>query len=333
MAVLDEGATKRLDPAQLRVFSKLPEDEKNTTIDSEFVPAAPSPTAPATAAEWTKMRESWMESLRKKCFAGWPEGGAALELKDAGVAEFDGVMLHAWDFTSQAPWTLRIYVAHNAKLKPEQLELVAMNVLDEKAWQDFRQMMAGNFSSLFSQDERVGADAQGFSDEKQMFDQSKWAMAYVCPRGIGPTAWSGSEKQQAHRERRFYLIGQTLDSMQVWDIRRAIAALRATPFGKAPLWLQSQQNMAGNTLYASLFEDGIARLDLHRLPASHQTGPTYLNVMKYLDVPQATAIAAARTQVRVYSADKSAWDFPAQVAEMLDRRKAFELRDPLEPPL
>ncbi len=331
MAVLDEGATKRLEPEQLRVFAKLPEDERNTSIDTEFVATAPKPTVPSNAADWTKQREAWMAALRAKCFAGWPAAAQNLDLRDAGTAEFEGVVLHAWDFTPQLPWTLRLYVAHHATVKPADLELVALNVLDENAWQDFRHMMAGNFPTLFSPAERVGADGHGFADEKKMFDGSKWAMAYVCPRGVGPAAWTGSDKQQTHRLRRFYLLGQTLDGMQVWDIRRAIAALRETPYGKPALWLQSQHTMAGNTLYASLFEDGITRLDLHRPPASHENGPAYLNVLKYLDMPQAAAMAAERARVRIYTADKSAWSFPAQVAEKLGWKKAFELRDPLAP--
>ena len=117
--------------------------------------------------------------------------------------------------------------------------------------------------------------------------------------------------------------------MQVWDIRRAIAALRATPYAKAPLWLHSQHTMAGNTLYASLFEDNITRLDLHRMPASHEIGPVYLNVLKFLDLPQAVAMAAERSRVRIYAPEKSAWSFPMQVTERLGWKKAFELRDPL----
>ncbi len=331
MAVLDEGATKRLEPEQLRVFSELPKDEKNTTIDTEFVPAARTPAVPADLAKWAQLRDGWMTALRAKCFAGWPASASNLELHDAGTEEHDGVVLHAWDFTPQAPFSLRLYVAHHAKLKPEQLELISLNVLDETAWLDFRHMMAGNFPKLFTPADREGADGHGFEDEKKMFSGSKWAMAYVCPRGIGPAAWSGSEKLQTHRLRRFYLLGQTLDSMQVWDIRRAIAALRETPFGKTPLWLQSQHTMAGNTLYASLFEEGITRLDLHRLPASHEAGPTYLNVLKFLDIPQAAAMAAERSRVRIYTPDKSVWSFAAQVSEKLGWKKAFELRDVLAP--
>jgi dienelactone hydrolase len=331
MAVLDEGATKRLQPEQLRVFKELPVDELNTGIDWDFVPAAGTPDVPADAAQWTKLRDSWMTALRGKSFAAWPSVSADLDLRDAGTAEFEGVVLQAWDFTPQAPWALRLYVAHPAKMKPEDLELVVLNVLDENAWQDFRHMMAGHFPKLFLPAEQAGADGHGFADEKKMFEASSWAMAYVCPRGVGPTAWTGSDKQQTQRLRRFYLLGQTLDSMQTWDIRRAIAALRATPFGKPALWLQSQHTMAGNTLYASLFEDGITRLDLHRLPISHEVGPYYLNVLKFLDIPQAAAIAAERTRVRIYTPEKSAWTFPAQVAEKLGWKKAFELRDPLAP--
>ena len=329
MAVLDEGATKRLAPEQLRVFTKLPADERNTRIDTEFVPAAKTAELPADPAVWAKQRDTWMTALREKSFAGWPSAGDP-GLIDAGSMEKDGVVLHAWDFTPQAPWTLRLYVAHRAGLKPEQLELVTLNVLDEDGWQDFRHMMAGRFTRLFPKEDRAGADGSGFADEKKMFDGSKWAMAYVCPRGIGPTAWTGSEKQQTQRLRRFYLLGQTLDAMQAWDIRRAIAALRTTAYGAPPLWLQSQHTMAVNTLYASLFEDNITRLDLHELPTSHTTAPAYLNVLKYLDIPQAAAMAAERTRVVIYSPNKSAWTYPTDVAATLGWSKRFELREPLD---
>ncbi|MEQ1854757.1 MAG: acetylxylan esterase, partial [Chthoniobacteraceae bacterium] len=109
MAVLDEGATKRLEPAQLRVFSELPKDERNTRIDSDFVPAAPAPAVPADAAAWEKLRAKWMSALREKSFAGWPKSAADVVLTDAGTIERDGVTMHAWDFSPQPPWTIRLY--------------------------------------------------------------------------------------------------------------------------------------------------------------------------------------------------------------------------------
>jgi len=152
-------------------------------------------------------------------------------------------------------------------------------------------------------------------------------MAYVAPRGIGLTAWSGPAKAYTHRLRRFYLLGQTLDGMQVWDLRRSIAAVRETGFGKRPLWLQGERAMGVNALYASLFEPKVDRIDLHEPPASHATGPIYLNVLKTLDVPQAMAMAAARGKVRVYSSDESAWRFTAATARQFGGENAFEIRN------
>ena len=103
-----------------------------------------------------------------------------------------------------------------------------------------------------------------------MFDTLKWGMAYICPRGIGATEWSGSEKAQTQRLRRFYLLGQTVDGMRVWDIRRALQSLRAIGgLGETKLWVQAHRDMAVDALYASIFEENITRLDLHDLPPTH----------------------------------------------------------------
>ena len=72
--------------------------------------------------------------------------------------------------------------------------------------------------------------------------------------------------------------------------------------------------MAGIILYTSLFEPGIARLDLWDLPNSHRNGPTFLNVLRYLDMPQAVAMAAERSRVRLYQKDEFEWQFPQAVA-------------------
>lgn len=164
-----------------------------------------------------------------------------------------------------------------------------------------------------------------------MFETFKWGMAYLAPRGVGPTEWTGSEKAQTQRLRRFYLLGQTADSMRAWDIRRAVQAVKQiSGLEKKPLWIQGQRDMAVNALYASLFEDGITRLDLHELPTSHARGPAYLNVLKYLDLPQAAALAAEKTRVIIYSADEKAWAYPAAVVKLLGLpEKQWQIRKPM----
>jgi hypothetical protein len=69
--------------------------------------------------------------------------------------------------------------------------------------------------------------------------------------------------------------------------------------------------MACNALYASLFEPGIHRLALGRLPRSHRDGPDYLNVLKVIDIPQALAMAVERGQVTLQETEPAVADFAA----------------------
>lgn len=326
LATFDDAAKKALEPEPLRVFSELPPDERNSKIDNDFVPAAKPPALPADRDAWNGLQKAWLAALRAKTFRGWPVDASSLDLRSAGSAEHDGVTMHAWDFTPQSPFTLRLWIAHRTGLTPDQTELVVLNALDADGWQQFSRMAAGLFPTLFPKAAQAGADGNGFADEKKRYVARPWAMAYVAPRGVGPTAWSGPPKAQTQRLRRFYLLGQTLDSMQVWDLRRAIEAVRTAGFGKPALWLQGNNAMGVNALYASLFESNIALLDLHDPPSSHTAGPTYLNVLKTLDIPQAVALATARTKVRVYSSDPSAWKFPSSVAQSFGTKGSFEVR-------
>jgi len=268
-----------------------------------------------------------MRSLREKVFAGWPREVAPLGLKQVGVAENEGVTMRAWDFTSQKPFTLRLWMAHRSGITPEQLEMVVLHALDQPRWEEFRRMAAHRFPSLFEGGDRQGADGAGFDREKARYSSHPWAMAYVAPRGVGPTAWNGDDKSQTQMLRRFYLLGQTLEGMQVWDLRRAIAALRATAFAKPALWLQGEAAMGVNALYASLFEPGIARIDLHQPPPSHEKAPTYLNVLKYLDVPEAAAMAATTSELRIETGEKEPWKFPSETVAKLGRASSVQLID------
>jgi dienelactone hydrolase len=122
---------------------------------------------------------------------------------------------------------------------------------------------------------------------------------FFAPRGLGSDSWSGDPKKQAQIRRRFMLLGQTLDSMRVWDIRQAIRAVRARyPF--AELRLEGRGTQGINLLYASLFESGISGMVLHDLPASHGQGPDYLNVLRVMDIPVALKIAESRFPVQVH---------------------------------
>ena len=140
----------------------------------------------------------------------------------------------------------------------------------------------------------------------------------LAPRGVGPTASTASAADQNQLRRRYLLLGQTVDGMRVWDIRRAVEAVRsARQFTGQPLHLSGVRDQAINALYASLFVDRLAGVELHEAPASHLKGPDYLNVLRFLDVPQAVALAADRQPVALRGANRDEWTWTTQIARQL----------------
>ena len=86
--------------------------------------------------------------------------------------------------------------------------------------------------------------------------------------------------------------------------------------------------MAALSLYATLFESNVKRIDLHELPKSHRDGPALFNVLRVLDLPQTATLAAERSQVVIHQAEDGGWEFPAAVAKQLGWEKQFQLRKP-----
>jgi dienelactone hydrolase len=356
MDLINEPARKVHEPRALKVFTDLPKDEKVTTVDEFFVPSFAQTAKAPIAAEWPALRDRWLEALRRDCFRAWPDQGFAAIKRQPSTADIlparsgwqtpeqvlppeehtsEGLHLTKADFTSEADIPLTLWVLRRADLKADDLELVVLNALDDKGWTDFRNTAAVAFAAQFP---AATPDVQAFSDERKMLLGTKWAMAYVAPRGAGPTSWAAlSPTKQTHLRRRLLLLGESLESGQVWDIRSSAAALRSLPgLARTPLWLQAQKTMAANALYASLFIPDVKRLDLHALPSSQKDGPIYLNVLRHLDLPQAATLAAERSTLVIYTADVTAWRYTIDTADALGwEKKRVQIRQqiaPAEPP-
>ncbi len=326
-SLIDKPAVGFFEAEQLKVFDKLPEDQINTKIHESFVAKAPQPSVPQSAGEWEKQRKAWIKSLREKSFRGWPSEADAgpLDIKSVFSVEKHGIRFSAYDFASQPHVRLRLYMAHRAGLN--KAEMVMFNVLDKEGWKEWLAAMRVGFVDELNDQTLPGADKNAFKSKQELFKNANYVMAYFAPRGIGLTTWNPDERKQTQIRRRFMLLGQTLDGMRVWDVRRGIQAIRTIDsLSDTPIQLQGKKNMAGIVLYASVFEPDIARLDLWDLPNSHRDGPTFLNVLRYLDMPQAVAMAAEHSRVRLYQKDGSGWQFPEDVAKKLDwSQKQFQV--------
>ncbi len=316
--LIDKPAVAFFEPEQFKVFNKLPEDQINTEIHESFVVKAPEPPVPQSVEEWTNQRKAWMKALQEKSFRGWPSKADAgpLDIKTIFSVERNGILFSEYDFTSQPYVRLRLYTACQAG--PKEKDMVILEVLDEEEWKEWLAAMRVVFADELKDQTLPEPDENAFKRKQDFLKNMNRVMAYFAPRGIGPTAWNPDERKQTQIRRRFMLLGQTRDGMRVWDVRRAIQAIRTiNSLSGKPLELQGKKNMAGIVLYASLFEPDIKQLYLWYLSNSHRDGPTFLNVLRYLDIQQAVTMAAERSWVQLYQKKDFEWQFPKAVAQKM----------------
>jgi hypothetical protein len=214
---------------------------------------------------------------------------------------------------------VRLCVLHRAGLKKADLKV--LNVLDEQAWREFASSIRVGFEPELHSESLPKANDDAWKSTKELLEKRAWVMLYVAPRGIGPTAWNQTDKKLVQNQRRFYLLGKTLDGDRIADVYGAMQCAASIPAWKdAPLWLQSQRSMAGVTLYTTILHGKnikVERMDLYDLPKSHRDGPYFLNVQRILDMPQALAMAAERAKVVLYQDDETGWEYPQAVAQKL----------------
>lgn len=89
------------------------------------------------------------------------------------------------------------------------------------------------------------------------------------------------------------LLGGTIESMQVWDIQRAVDYLLEQ--GKlSGVSVYGRKNMSALALHAAALDDRITRVIIEDVPPSHWQGPPLLNVLRITDLPEVAALVAPR---------------------------------------
>jgi hypothetical protein len=282
---------KFFQPAELKVFETLPTDSINSNIASTFVPLGKPD---------EKSADELRSELREKVFAGWPHEETPPEPKREFSVERDGVRFSAWDFASQHDVQLRLYLLEGAATKSS--KTTSLDVLDQAGWTNWLAAIGAKFrdelTNEFADSNPPATNSDAFEKLRSELDGGRVALAFFAPRGVGLTAWSGGEKRLTQIRRRFMLLGQTLDGMRVWDIRRAVQMIQSeTGFSKVELSAEGDE--AVNALYAALFEPGVKKLDLVNLPRSQIEGPDYLGVLKITDIPQVKEAVAAQSELKI----------------------------------
>ncbi|RCS54635.1 acetylxylan esterase [Bremerella cremea] len=269
-------------PQELQVFTKLPVDEINTTIDETFVAVAPPAVVPQSSEQWEQICSELKNRLTTKSFRAWPEAPVPLDLKLTGESHKGDWEVDQYEFNSQEHASLPLFIFQSSAAKKR--TPTRLIVVDQQQWQAY---------AAFLKAPNQAPCPLG----KPNADQ---AVAVLPVRGIGPTQWNQHPRKDTHIRRRFLLLGQSLDGMRVWDIRRAAQA--ATQIGtesSETIDVVATGNLAGLAVYAAIFEPTIGALDLTDLPANHRNGPYFLNVSRFMSMPEALAIAGQGRSVKL----------------------------------
>jgi hypothetical protein len=333
---IDSRAPKYFQPEQLKVFDKLPADQINTHVHELFVRkfgparipqrqdmwydtmdwgfALGGKVIPFFGAEWWSTQQ-WVNGPINRLPSKDPFG----DNKPLQRRFKDGLEFAAYEFLSQTDIQLPIYIIR--PIDETNIKQVVLAVLDEEEWGRF----VRNVLPHFVEPSGTVRDADTPPTRAEPIEASakngEMAFIYLCPRGVGPTAFDASERKQTQNRRRFYLLGQTLEAMQVWDTIEAAAAVRELkPDWTAPLCFRGYRQMAGIALYASLrnfYDREVSKLELYDLPKTHRFGPYFLNVERFLDMPEAVAMAAEHRKIVLYQDDDTGWEYPQAVAKAL----------------
>lgn len=102
-----------------------------------------------------------------------------------------------------------------------------------------------------------------------------------------------------HMRRQAMVMGTTIESMQVYEILRALELLRTLPeVDRARVTVAGKFESGINGLYAALLDGNVERIVLGSPPASHREGPHYLGILRYTDIADVVGLMGKR--VRLY---------------------------------
>ncbi len=147
----------------------------------------------------------------------------------------------------------------------------------------------------------------------------------LMPRGVGPTKWT-TKNPPNYVERSLALLGRTVDSGRVWDVRVAAFAIKKELAEKGvhrvnlAVLGKGQAGILG--AYAALFEPAISEVVLVNPTKTHMEGPHFLNVLRVLDIPDALGFLAPR-KLTIYGAPGSSFSTTASLYEIAGEKDRF----------
>ncbi len=297
--LIEKPAVKFFDPEALRVFDQLPTDAVNARIDESFVPLAPSVFEQLESASLPDLEGRYQEILRSQIFEFWPWEEEPM-MEEVESSERDNTEVTLYQLKTDEHTKLPIFHIENSGQSADQESQVI--VLDHTNWSAWAEYLDAFFPehSLWKD---LGLD-HSQQDEVQELIDANGSIYLISARGMGPAQFQGNGNKLIHIKRRFYLLGQSLDAMQTWDLKQALEAI-TTVREDETVRASAHGIEAGKLLYATLFTTNQLQLFLRDLPFSHDQGPYYLGIMRHMDMPASVLMTAGKDEITISSSSTS----------------------------
>ncbi len=271
-SLIEKTAVKFFQPPQLKVFAQLPADELNTTIDQTFVPQAPTPTPLDVLAQQASLVTDLKSRLLERCFRAWPDENTDAP-HAASVRRLEDQTPRAGTqltFSDPAFLPLQLQVFHAPGTSLDKLEAVQLIIAPDRV----------------AAEQVLATSAQSTAAPQAVF----------IPHG-SPGTWQGNPAKQIHIARRFQLLGMTIDSIRVWQIRRALQELRKACPQLKTLHIHATGGTELIVALASLYEPPAQLLTLPELAPELEQQPSILNLTRTVSLDLLPLAAAWHTPI------------------------------------
>ena len=276
---------------------------------------------PDNENEWSKTAINSKKIFIRENFEHWNNKSIKSE-SEVITYENKDLILREYNFVNYKSKQLTLYILHSSR--PKKSSLIVLNPLNEEGLTDFLSIVRPAFEKYFKKYPLPEPNMKSFAQHQRMFSKFDWAMAYLVPSGLKINNSISDKDINIDTIQKFQM---EYDKFVIGDIRRAIQTLRnESDFEDIPLWIQAEKNMAVLSLYASIFEPNINRLDLYNLGLSKEYAIFLSNKTKYLNISNALSILIKNTKIILYEDAGNQWKYANAVATKLGWLNKIKIR-------
>jgi hypothetical protein len=250
--------------ADLAVFPNgAPKDALDYAVQDTFNATVPFASF-KTLDDWEKRRSALLESLRKEVFPTFPRDNPKPRVRRLGKLEPVGY---------------------------EELEIESDPGVHIRALLTKPRNNGSAPALIYIASD--GEDPRSAAAVLRSLREDDAVRMIVYPRGVGELAWPKSVWKDMQRNAMH--IGQTVDSMRLWDVITAVTVLRAeSGIDPARITVMGRGISGALALYAAALQPEIEQVTLIDPPSTHVNGPYFLNVLRNTDLPEMAAMIAPR---------------------------------------